>query len=330
MTYQPQDINCETGVLYGCLVSTTSGSTTQFDVSSGAVCIVDWTNISGNLGKSRSQVLTYPGETGITPVSGVETLFTGLFLTESASAGVAVLEQILEADLIFNSGTRRGKVSLQSLSHQDVSGTISGITDDYQLAYEWEQQLNDWVNNVGVLSRGNRYSAGVSGNFVNKAVGDGGKLHFNAANDPKSPVMRNTSAVSGIDFIYTKQVSGGGGGAEFTGGVLTSIDPDQYDNNGTLTSIPVNDFTIQTIFFFPQSGQDNIAYGQSTYGSLALAEDAINDGTFDDEFVIPPLTINNGVRVTYLIVREGTTDLNIATDAKFKQFRNITVQETGT
>ena len=129
MTYQPQDINCQTGVLYGCLVTTTSGSNTQFDVSSGAVCIVDWTNVSGNLGKSRSQVLTYPGETNITPLSAADTIFTGLFITESTSAGIALLEQVEQALLTNTNETRRDKVGIQAILHQDAFGNISGINE---------------------------------------------------------------------------------------------------------------------------------------------------------------------------------------------------------
>ncbi len=326
MTYQPQDINCQTGVLYGCLVTSTSGSNTQFDVSSGKVCIVDWTAVSGNQGKSRSQVLTYSGGTGITPLSAIGNVFTGLFITESTSAGIAVLEQVEAANLMFDNETRRDKVALQAVLHQDLSGNISGFTEDIQLAFEWSQQINDYFHIVGVTSNGNRYSSGLSGNFINRASGSGARLHFNAANDPKNPVTRDSVAISGLGFVYTKQVSGGGSG-EFTGAFRTTIDPDQYDNNGTLTAVGVNDFTIQTIFFFPQSSTQTIAYGQSTFNSLTAAEDAINDGTFDDAFIIPPNTVD-GARITYLIVQEGTLDLNNAADAKFIQQRNAIIKES--
>ena len=207
MTYQPQDINCETGVLYGCLVSITSGSTTQFDVSSGKVCINDWTNVSGNLGKSRSQVLTYPGDTGLTPPSADTNVFTGLFITESTSAGIALLELVPGPLLSNTNETRRDKVAIQAILHQDAVGNISGINEDIQLSYEWAQQLNDYFHIIGVTSSGNRYSSGVSGNFINRESGSGARLHFNGENDPKNPVTRSSTAVSGVDFFYTKQVS---------------------------------------------------------------------------------------------------------------------------
>ena len=326
MTYQPQDINCETGVLYGCLTSITSGSTTQFDVSSGKVCIVDWTTVSGNQGKPRSQVLTFLGETGITPLSAVETIFTSLFVTESTSAGIALLEQIPVAS--YDNETRRDKVALPIVIHTDISGNISGFSEDIQQAYEWNQQLNDLIHIVGVTSTGNRYSAGVSGNFVNRAAGSGARLHFNAANDTKNPTSRSSVAVSGIGFLYTKQLSGGGGGLQ-TGNFRFAIDPDQFDDNGTLTAVGVNDFSIQTINFFPDSSGQSIAYGQLTYNSLSLAEDAINDGSYESLYVRSPGSLA-GVQVTYLIVREGTTDLNVAADAKFVQIRNAITKELGT
>ena len=325
MTYQPQHINCETGVLFGLKLSITSGSTTEFDLSSGKVCIVDWTGVSDNLGKSRSQVLTYLGETSITPPSAAANIFTGLFITESSSAGIALLEQVPEA--LYDNETRRDKVALPIVLHQDGVGNISGFSEDIQLSYEWHQQLNDLVHIVGITSTGNRYSSGVSGNFVNREEGSGARLHFNAFNDTKNPISRSSSAVSGVSLFYTKQVSGGGSG-EFTGTFRDTIDPEQYDNNGTLTAVPINDFTIQTIFFFPQSSTQTIAYGQSTYNTLLNAENAIDDGTFDDEFAIPPNTIA-AVKVTYLIVQQGTTDLNSELVAKFKQFRNILVKENG-
>ncbi len=326
MTYQPQNINCETGVLFGFNLSITSGSTTQFDLSSGKVCIVDWTTVSGNEGKSRSQVLTFPGETGITPPSGADTIFTGLFITESTSAGIALLEQVPEA--LYDNETRRDKVALPIVIHTDTSGTITEFSDDIQKAYEWNQQLNDLVHIIGVTSTGNRYSAGVSGNFVNRAAGSGARLHFNAGNDTKNPTSRSSVAVSGIGFLYTKQLSGGGSGSQ-TGAFRTTIDPDQFDNNGTLTAVGVNDFSIQTINFFPDSSGQSISYGQSTYNSLNLAEDAINDGSYQELYIRPPGNAP-GVEVTYLIVKEGTTDLNNAADAKFVQIRNAITKELGT
>ena len=233
MTYQPQDINAETGVLFGCLPSITSGSTTQFDVSSGKVCIVDWTAVSANQGKSRSQVLTYFGDTGITPLCGAtNNVITPLFLTESTSAGIALLEQVVQSGDEFDNVTRRDKVQLPIVLHTNISGNIDLFTDNFQVAYEWEQQLNDLIHIIGVTSTGNRYSAGVSGNFVNRDAGSGARLHFNAGNDTKNPTSRSSVAVSGIGFLYTKQLSGGGSGQQ-TGGFRFTIDQDQFADNGT-------------------------------------------------------------------------------------------------
>lgn len=325
MTYQPQNINCETGVLYGCLPSITSGSTTQFDVSSGKVCIVDWTAVSGNQGKSRSQVLTYLGDTGITPLCGAtNNVITPLFLTESISAGIAQLQQVVQSGDEFDNVTRRDKVQLPIVLHTNISGNIDLFTDNFQLAYEWNQQINDVLHIIGITSDGNRYSAGVSGNFVNRATGSGSRLHFNAGNDSKNPTNRSSSAVSGIGFLYTKQLSGGGGG-EQTGGFRFTIDPDQFDDNGTLTTVGVNDFSIQTLTFFPDSSGQSISYGQTTYASLGAAETAITDGSYLDLYIKPPGS-SAGVDITYLIIRVGTTDLNNAADAKFIQIRNAIIK----
>lgn len=324
MTYQPQNINCETGILFGMDLSINGGDSTLLDIASGAVCIVDWTNVSGNLGKSRSQVLSFPGETGFALLSADTAIFTAMFVTESPSAGIAALEQVSEAR--FDNETRRDKVALSLVIHTNTSGIIETFSDDQQLAYEWAQQLNDIVHIVGVTNDGNRWSESTSGDLtMNRTAGSGARLHFNAVNDPKNPTSRDSSAVSGAFFIYTKSLSSDITDSEFTGLFRNTIDPNQFDSDGILSGVATNDFTIQTIFFFPQSSTATISYGQQVFNTLTAAENALNDGSFDDTFRIPVNTID-GAKVTHLIVREGTTDLSVGADAKFVQHRNAIIK----
>lgn len=324
MTYQPQNINCETGVLFGLDLSINGGDNTLLDISSGAVCIVDWTNVINNVGKSRAQVLNFPGKTGFALLSADTAVFTAMFVTESASAGIAALEQVSEAR--FDNETRRDKVALGIVLHTNTSGIIETFSDDKQLAYEWSQQLNDIVHIVGVTNDGNRWGASTSGDLtMNRTAGSGARLHFNAVNDPKNPTERDSVAVSGAFFIYTKSLSADLTDSEFTGDFKNTIDPNQFDSDGILSGISTNDFTIQTIFFFPQSSTTSIAYGQSIFNTMTAAEDSITDGSFDDIFRIPMNTVD-GAKVTLLIVREGTTDLSSSADAKFLQHRNAIIK----
>jgi hypothetical protein len=87
------------------------------------------------------------------------------------------------------------------------------------------------------------------------------------------------------------------------------IDPDIYDNAGTLTAVASNKWTVQRIYVF-LSGAVKLQAGQALYGSIAAARESIAAAAF----VTEPSILANGILRGFLIVQEGTTDL---ADAEF-------------
>jgi len=317
MAYQPQDKNTETGVLYGLEVTVNGGDNTKVDIAPGMARFVNWTNAAANKGKPHVCEVSYPGATAVVLDGSTTAPFTGLFII--CPGGVATLEQIVTPD--YNFSTRRNKVALPVVIHQIPTGVILDISEDFQLAYEWPQQINDMLHQVGVLSTGNRFSANGANLNVDKTAGTGSQLHFNAATNKEDPTKRISPAQTVGFFIYSKQESGGGGG-EFTGVFIDAVDPDTWDNAGTLEAVPNAKYTVQVFFHFPQTSTTSVSFGQEIFNQESDAQDAIDDGSFDDNFIIPPNT-TDGVRVTYLIVQEGQTNL---TNAVFFQNRTALIK----
>lgn len=145
---------------------------------------------------------------------------------------------------------------------------------------------------------------------VNKSAGSIFKRGSNFSTDILNPHTKTTGAlVAPTNIRYRTQ-----NGTESLD--TNSIDPNNYDVGGTVTTIPgTTNWTIQRISLFP-SNLIRIQYGQAYYTSLTNAQQAIETETFVTEQNIA----ENGLLIGLLIVRDGATDLSLITRA---QFRNV-------
>lgn len=98
-----------------------------------------------------------------------------------------------------------------------------------------------------------------------------------------------------------------GTGKLITDTATNDIDPDNYNNAGTLTAVPVGKYTIQRLFLFPETNILTVYYGPQTHNSLAGAQAAIMIEDFAEHDDTRP-----GAFKGWLIVQEGTIDLQDA------------------
>lgn len=294
MTYKPQNRNVTTGVLTGCVV-TINADPKKYDISAGQLVIVDWSNPAA----PKTHFLSYPGVTTATPPDPLS-IFTKLALViDPGDETLAILEAT--ANGTFDEVTRRNTVALPILIHQFGDEVITDVSDDVQLAYTWDQVLNDMTHDRGSVNKGNIISANGANLSFDKSVGSTSLPFVNAVNDTERPAKRPNDAVAVQGFVYQAQAPAG----PFIGVQVAVIDPNSWDNNGVIAVVANNKFTIQPVYFFGQSGTMTVGLGQQVYNSLGEATAAIAT----DLIVDPPNTVD-GVKIAHLVVKQGTTDLS--------------------
>ena len=294
MTYQPRNENLATGIISGCVV-TMNADTTKYDISSGILAIEDWTNPL----EPRLKRLSYTGVTGQTPPNPTTSSFTLIFLEESSTEGIAQLDEEEDGGAGTSSTTRRSKVALSALIHAAGDGVISNISTDKQIGYEmWQANLD--MNAIRpAVNTGNVLSANGTNLNIDRASGNTSKPFFNSANNPQSPTSIINIADTSFNFIYQRQP-----GVTFLQ-FGNTVDPDNYDNAGTLTAVPNNNWTIQRVYFFGQTPSTAIMYGQNLYSTKSGAQLAIEA----ENFIVPSNTAA-AVWIATLVVKSGTTDLS--------------------
>lgn len=294
MTYQPQNQNLITGVLTGCVV-TINADPTKYNITAGLIIVDDWSTPS----EHRMKVLTYAGVTGQIPPNPTTSAFTTVSLEPSATEGVAQLLEKEGGGSGASSVTRRDEVALTALIHAAGDGVITNISSDVQLAYWGIQTQLDMEILRGGINTGNIISANGVNLNLNRAVGTTSKPYFNAGTDNKKPVTITNDADAAFDFIYQKQP-----GVTFLQ-FGNTIDPDNYDNAGTITALSNNKWTIQRVYFFGQTPSTAIMYGQNIYSSRAAAIAAINLEVF-----VTPSNVVDAIWIASIILKKGTTDIS--------------------
>lgn len=295
MTYQPGNANVTTGVIAPCVI-TINADPTKFDVSAGTCVIEDWSNPA----EKRTKFLTYPGVTGQLPPNPTTNIFTSVALIESSTEGVAELQ--LTSEQPPTARTRREQVALVTVLHPFGDGVISGFTDAYQIAFGWAQTFNDMNQCRRACISGNMITANGANLSLDRAAGTTSLPFFNAASSAWiDPAIRANASQAVHEFIYQAQAPAG----PFVGNIVTVVDPNNYDNNGVITPVPNNRWTVQRLYFFGQSSTMTISYGQEIYSSQSAALDAVDVEIFAE----PPNTVV-GVWLAALVLKDGTTDLS--------------------
>lgn len=159
--------------------------------------------------------------------------------------------------------------------------------------------------NVPDGTPGNIFSANGANLKIDKSAGKFFSPGCNYLIDPKNPHVKTMPSATAITFRYRLQDS-----TEYTD--TTDVDPNYYDNAGVKTAVPLNKFTVQRIALF-ESNISRWQYGQNLYDSIDDAEASIPN----EPFVVEPNIGANGLVRSYLVIKQGCTDL---TDTKLAKF----------
>lgn len=87
--------------------------------------------------------------------------------------------------------------------------------------------------------------------------------------------------------------------------INTTIDPNNWDNNGILTTVTNSRFTIQRIYHFADNNLA-VTYGQAQYTTLAAAQAAV----LSEQVALLSSVQTFGILRGWIILAKGTTDLS--------------------
>jgi len=283
-------INLPTGFLQGLQLSI-NVDPTKFNIAAGYYVVTDFTNLVQPVVK----IITYPGATGLTPAY--------LATANSTYIALDINGNVVSSAAPFTNADRRTLAIVGNVVHSN--NTTINVTNEIKAPIvATTNQLHDFMRAIGFLNEeGNIYSPNGANLQINKSVGKIFGMGINSA-DYLNPHQLSIPTQTALTFAYRLR-----GGTQYAN--TTLIDPNNYDNAGVLTSVPVgNRWTIQRINLF-QSGLTRIQYGQTVYTSYNDAVTALPTQSFVTEQNIA----DNAVFRCYLIVQQGTTNLASAVAA---------------
>jgi len=205
---------------------------------------------------------------------------------------------------------RREKLTIGVVQHTD-NATITGIANNPILAFGKENTNQDALVETGEQNiSGNAYSAQGVNTKLARTAGVVYSIGANSGTDLNNPNFLNVAADTDIT-VYLRSFRDGVGG--FTTSIITSLDPDVYDDNsGTPATISPNRFSIKEIRLVGEIGLTVVTLGQDTYATLS------------DALLALPLTIevNPNIRAVpvraRVIAKVGNTDFTDVSEVEIR------------
>jgi hypothetical protein len=284
--------NLYTGLLHGGLITT--ASSTIYRISSGSGIIV---NLNASLANDPFPVIQFLQwgnlSASIAPLTASY---------QQAFVGIDTTGNIFAQGTPFSNGQFDSIINIGGVFFQNQS-TINGVKTQPSVAYGFEQQQNVFNRAFGPLKLSG-YTLAPSGSSTGSLIVASGTAYAPGSNyaiDPNEPYYTvdngtNVSKIfryhqSGSTWVYNTN-----GGAGFA-----TINPSQYSNNGTLTTVQPNDWSIQRVFWFPNSVIKAIVvyYGNQSYSTESDAIANINI----ESFVEAPNTSANAIYLGAIIIR---------------------------
>jgi hypothetical protein len=293
--------NLYTGLLHGGALTQVNSNT--YRVASGSGIIV---NINASLTDDPYPTIQFLEWDNLTKtIDALSASFDQQFIAISSS------NQIHAQGTPYFNGEVDTYIPIGIVLHQNRS-TINGVKTQPSLAYGWKQRSNVFISAFGPLKISGHALATSSSRGL--TVGNGTSF-ADGANYPTDP--ENPSYVidpgTNVSKIFRYRQSGSNFVYDTNGGIgYTTIDPTQYSLNGTLTGVANNSWSIQRVFWYPNSVSKAIVvyYGNAVYSTESEAIANINIETFSEA----PNTAANAIYVGAVIIKGDGT---FAVDADF-------------
>ena len=268
--------NLYTGLLNGGLITTASSTT--FNISSGSGIVV---NLNASLTNNPFPTIQYVNWGNLTNQS-----LTYRTSSIQTYVGIDASGSIIQQTTPWSDGQYNTSISIGTVIHQNLSTINASITYP-NVAYGFKQRTYDFIKSFGPLKLSG-FAIAVSGSSTGSLVIGSGTAFADGRNyqvDPNNPSYITDQGTT-VSKIFRYYQSGSGFVQDTNGGLgYKSIDPTRYNNNGTLTTVsPATPFTIQRVFWYPNSATKGIVvyYGNAQYASIPEAAANLNFETFSE------------------------------------------------
>ena len=274
---------------------------TKFDVSAGEGWVID-----------NYTAPSDPSSTYVTWDASSANLVTNIAISPVSFVSMDSSGNIVQRIGAFTQSLKRQEILLGVLIHPS-NIVISSTVDSPVPAYGASLVASDIGSVIGpsLNVSGNVISAGGPNLRISKSAGSTFSIGSNYSIDKTNPNI-TTDAEQAL-ATFTKLYRDGSG--SYTSVLSTTdIDPDFYDNgSGTLAVMPTGEYQVMRIYYANSDDSINVLYGHSTYKTIAEATASM--------FIDNTETFSSGMDSTslraFLIVKEGTTNLQISDNAKF-------------
>jgi hypothetical protein len=308
-----------TGLLHGGVLSTATGSTT-FSITSGSGIILSYNATLTTDPYPTVNYVNWPAY-----VSQSLTYVTSSLITY---IGINPTGGIIQQTSPFTLDTDSDYITIGRVLHQSGSVT-NGVSTQPVVSYGTNHWHDDFTRAFGPLKvSGHILAASGSTLGITKTAGDSYVIGRNYTTDPNHPnnITSATDTAVTVSKIYRAYVSGStlrlDTGVNNAG--YTTINPAQYNNNGTLASVGANNASIQRVYWYPNtvSRAFTVYYGSATYadppgGTNAL--DVAQQNIASENFVEGENTAGAAILVCYILAVGSATDLSNTAQARFIQ-----------
>jgi len=290
--------NLYTGLLNGGVITTSSS--TVYNVSSGSGIIV---NLNASLNDNPYPTIQYLNwgnlSQSIAPLSASY---------DQAFVGIDNTGNIFQQGSPFSDGQFDALINIGVVLFQNNS-TINGVKTQPSVAYGFEQAQNIFNRAFGPLKLSG-YTVAVSGSSTGSIVLGSGTAYSpgsNYINDPNNSYYTTDSGTNTSKFFRYYQSGSGvnpfvyltNGGAGYP-----NLDPVYYDNNGTLDTVGASNYSIQRLFWYPNSVTKAVVayYGNARYGTMSEGIANLNIEPFTEA----PNTAANAIYLGAYVIKGGT------------------------
>jgi hypothetical protein len=304
-----------TGLLYGGIISINAGNSAYFDITAGKGQI----HASGSTytadPQPTLQYVTWPAQTGITLTYLATNDTTWIYVD-----GAGTVQQRTE---YYTDTQLETTIIIGQLVHPSRT-FINLARTNPNVAYATDKQYEQFIRSFGPIKvSGHTIQPNGANLKLNRTSGTAFSLGRNWINDTDNPSVVSDGAYT--DCIFFRYYRGATAGTFITVPNQTVIDPTKYDDgSGTLQTVPGGKYTIQRLFYYPNTPSLlGVYYGRAEYTSLADAAANINFENFTEI----ENTRTNAIFAGYLLVKSGATDLTNTSDALILQagsFRSTT------
>jgi hypothetical protein len=306
-----------TGLLYGGILSINAGNSAHFDITAGRGQIHAAGSTYTANPQPTLQYVTWPGQTGITLTYLATNDTTWIYIDSAGN-----LQQRTE---YYTDDQIEENIIIGQLIHPSRT-FINLARTNPNVAYATDKQYEQFIRSFGPIKvSGHTIQPNGANLKLNRTSGTAFSLGRNWINDTDNPSVVSDGAYN--DCIFYRYYRGVTAGTFITVPNQTVIDPTNYDDgSGTLQTVPGGKYTIQRLFYYPNTPTLlGVYYGRAQYTSLADAAANINFENFTEI----ENTKTNAIFVAYLLIKSGCTDITNTSDALILQAGNFRSTTSG-